>query len=69
MRENMRNIAKLPRVESQILASKNNATKMGKSNLGRKHIKKLCPYCNKEFGPAPFAKFHNEKCKLKSSQS
>jgi group I intron endonuclease len=37
---------------------------IGKSNLGRKHKKKLCEHCQIEYGPTPFSRFHGDKCKL-----
>ena len=31
----------------------------------KKVTKKICPYCNREFYPGNFAKYHGEKCKEK----
>lgn len=40
----------------------------GLNNKGRIHKKQLCCHCIKEYGPAPFARFHGDKCKSKSAQ-
>ncbi len=37
---------------------------VGKANKGRIHKKTLCVHCGNSYGPAPYSKFHGDKCKL-----